>query len=87
MERRDPSQGARLRSWFLESVLGAYADRILSVDLAVARRTATLHVPNPQPERDSLIAGTALVHGLTIATRNLSDFQAMAVDVFNPWSD
>ena len=85
-ERRDERQGAHLRAWFEESVLEGYADRILPVDLAVARRAAALHVPDPRPERDALIAATALTHGLTVATRNVSGFQPMGVDLVNPWT-
>lgn len=85
-ERRDERQGAHLRTWFEESVLGGYADRILPVDLAVARRAAALHVPDARPERDALIAATALTHGLTVATRNVSDFAPMGVDLVSPWT-
>ena len=66
-------------------MLAAFADRILAVDVAVARRCALLHVPDPRPYRESLIAATAFVHGLTVVTRNRSDFAPMAVPVLNPW--
>ena len=85
VHRRDPTQGALLRSWLEEKILVGYADRILPVDLAVARRAAALHVPDPRPERDALLAATALVHGLTVATRNVADFEPMGVAVINPW--
>jgi predicted nucleic acid-binding protein len=55
------------------------------VDVSVARSAARLHVPDPRPERDALIAATAVVHGLTIVTRNVKDFQALDVNVVNPW--
>jgi len=42
-------------------------------------------VPNPRSDRDALIAATALVHGMTIVTRKVSDFQATGVAVVNPW--
>jgi predicted nucleic acid-binding protein len=48
-------------------------------------RCAALHVPDPRPERDSMIAATALASGFTIVTRNVSDFLASGVDVLNPW--
>lgn len=86
VERRDREQGALLRTWLEESVLLGYAGRIVPVDLAVARRAAALHVPDPRPERDALIAATALVHGLTVATRNVADFEPMGVDVVDPWA-
>ena len=84
-ERRDPPQGAVFRRWFEDQVLPAFAGRVLSVDTAVARRSAVLHVPDPAPFRDSLIAATALVHHMTLVTRNVADFQASGVELLNPW--
>jgi len=86
VERRDAPQGRVLRAWLEDYVLPAFADRILPVDVAVARRSATLHVPDPRPVRDALIAATALVHGLSVATRNIADFELTGVPVVNPWS-
>ena len=63
-ERRDPKQSAILRSWLARQVLPAFEGRILAVDTTVAQRSARLHVPNPRPVRDGLIAATALVHGM-----------------------
>lgn len=85
MERRDASQGAILRTWLEQHVFPAFDGRILSVDLRVARKCAGLHVPDPRPFRDALIAATALVHGLVVATRNVSDFQRTGVALINPW--
>ena len=85
IERRDPPQGAIFRTWFESHVLPAFAGRILPVDTAVAKRCAALHVPDPRPAMDSLIAATALVHGMTVVTRNEADFQASGVLLFNPW--
>ncbi|MEN6585517.1 MAG: type II toxin-antitoxin system VapC family toxin [Sulfuricella sp.] len=84
-ERRDPSQGAVFRAWLNDHVLPAFAGRILSVDTAVALRSARLHVPDPRPVRDGLIAATALVHGMTVVTRNLADFEPTGVQTLNPW--
>lgn len=86
VERRDPVQGTMLRSWMNSHVLPAFANRILSIDTLVARRSAQLHVPNPQPIRDGLIAATALVHGMTVVTRNVEDFKATGVQLLNPWA-
>ena len=85
MERRDKEQGAILRAWMNRHVLPTFSGRILAIDTTVAQRCAALHVPNPRSERDALIAATALVHGLTVATRNVADFEGMGVDVLNPW--
>lgn len=84
-ERRDPAQGAIFRTWLDSHVLPAFAGRILPVDMAVAQRSAKLHVPDPRPIRDALIAGTALVHGMTVVTRNAADFAPTGVPLFNPW--
>lgn len=84
-ERRDPQQGAFLRTWLNNHVLPAFAQRILPVDTTVAQYSARLHVPNPQPLRDGLIAATALVHGMTVVTRNVADFTASGVALVNPW--
>ncbi|PPQ38847.1 type II toxin-antitoxin system VapC family toxin [Rhodopila globiformis] len=86
-ERRDPRQGSLLRAWLDEYVLPAFAGRILPVDTIVARRSAALHVPDPRPVRDGLIAATALVHGMTVVTRNIGDFAATGVPLLNPWDD
>jgi predicted nucleic acid-binding protein len=85
LERRDPAQGAILRTWLNEHVLPAFAGRILPVDLSVARCSAGLHVPNPHTIRDALIAATAIVHGMTVATRNIGDFASTGVQLINPW--
>ena len=85
MERRDAQQGSLLRQWLEQAVLPAFSGRILVVDAAVARRSAALHLPDPQPFRDGLIAATALEHNLVVVTRNLADFEAIGVRLLNPW--
>ena len=85
-ERRDPQQGALLRTWLHQHVLPAFAERILPVDTAVALLSARHHVPDPKPLRDGLIAATALAHGMIVVTRNAVDF-AGSVRTFNPWSN
>ena len=85
MTRRDAAQGAVLRAWLNGYVLPQFEGRVLPVDSAVALRCASLHVPNPRAERDALIAATALVHGMSVATRNTDDFVPTGVAVFNPW--
>jgi predicted nucleic acid-binding protein len=85
MERRDKEQGAILRRWLEHEIVKPLAERILPVDTTIARRCANLHVPDPRPERDALIAATALTHGLTVVTRNINDFEPMGVTLLNPW--
>jgi toxin FitB len=85
-ERSDAEQGALLRQWLDGSVLPAFASRILPIDTTVAIRAGSLHVPDPRPERDALIAATAAMHGLTVVTRNVRDFARLDVPLLNPWS-
>ena len=86
IERRDVAKGAVLREWLENQVLRGFEGRVLSIDLAVARRSARLQVPDPRPARDSLIAATALVHQFTLVTRNISDFDHTGVRLLNPWT-
>ncbi len=74
VERRDKAQGLVLRSWIDDQILPRFEGRVVSIDSAVALRCAKLHVPDSRAERDALIAATALVHGMTIVTRNVADF-------------
>ena len=83
--RRDLAQGEHLRQWMETQVLRTFAGRILSIDSAVAQQCAALSVPDPRPKWDSLIAATALVHGMTVVTRNVSDFEPTGVRIVNPW--
>ncbi len=76
-----------LRATPIESSLwrGTTMRRVLAFDTAVAQRCARLHVPDRRAERDGLIAATALVHGMTVVTRNLEDFRPTGVALLNPW--
>lgn len=84
-ERRDPVQGRMLRSWLDGHVIPAFAGRVLVVDTAVAQCCARLHVPDPRSDRDAIIAATAIVHGMTVVTRNVADFESTNVQILNPW--
>lgn len=85
LKRRDPEQGAVLRAWMDAYVLAAFSQRVLPVDVAVAQRCAKLKVPDPCSDRDGLIAATALVHGMTVITRNIAHFERTGVEILNPW--
>ena len=85
-ERKDARLGAALRQWLEQYVLPAFSGRILPVTLEIARRGATLHVLVPRPYRDMQIAATALVHGLSLVTRNVSDFGHTGAEIIDPWA-
>lgn len=85
MERKDAAQGALLRAWLEQQVLPEFSGRTLPVDTAVAQRCARLHVPDKRGERDALIAATAMVHGMAVATRNVADFEPTGVTLVDPW--
>ena len=87
MERKDATQGAMLRSWLEQQVLPEFAGRTLPIDTAVAQRCARLHVPDKRGDRDALIAATALVHGMAVVTRNVTDFKTTGVSLINPWTE
>jgi toxin FitB len=83
--RRDAARGAILRKWIDDQVLPHFDGRILAIDAAVAQQCVRLHVPDQRSERDALIAATAMVHGLTVVTRNVADFESIGVVLLNPW--
>jgi toxin FitB len=85
VERKDPAQARVLRRWMADQVAPAFENRVLAFDGAVGIRCAALHVPDRRPDRDAMIAATALVHGLTVVTRNTRDFEPMGVPLLNPW--
>ena len=86
VERRDAAQGSHLRQWLDQRVLPRFEGRVLPIDVAVARACARLHVLDRQSERNSMIAATARVHGMVVVTRNIRDFEATGVKLFNPWT-
>ncbi|AJD49365.1 plasmid stability protein StbB [Isoalcanivorax pacificus W11-5] len=83
--RRDGSQGRLLREWMDRHVMPEFRGRILPIDTAVALQCARLHVPDQRSEADALIAATAMVHGMTVVTRNIADFEPTGVHLINPW--
>ncbi len=85
LERHDARQGIVLRAWLEHQVIIAFADRTFPITTTIARVCARLHVPDPRPERDAMIAATALVHSMLVVTRDVADFAPMGVPVINPW--
>ncbi len=87
-ERRDPPAGQVLRHWIDNDVHNAFGQRVLPIDVNVARTAAALHVPDPAPVVDALIAATAIVNEMTVVTRNEADFRGFPeIDLINPWTD
>lgn len=84
-ERQDPTAGARLRRWLEDDVRPVFDGRILPVDEQVALEASRLHVPDPMPDLDALIAATAIAHGLTLVTRNTRDMERTGAALLNPW--
>ena len=84
VDRRDRRSGSVLLRW-VDQVAEAYADRLLPIDAAIAEVCAAMHVPDLRPAEDAWIAATASVHGLTVVTRNTTDYAPMDVSVHNPW--
>jgi predicted nucleic acid-binding protein len=84
LERKQPPQGSALRDW-LDRVKTAFADRILPFTEDTAVLCAGMHFPNPKPERDTMIAATALQHRMTLVTRNVIDFENTGVALINPF--
>ena len=80
---QDPQKAAEIEAW-LELVADTY--NVLPMDAAAFRAWARLmHRKSDTLYEDAMIAATAKVHGLTIATRNVADFNALGVEVFNPF--
>ena len=88
LEQHDPPSGAVLRRWLEQDVQTAFENRILPVDPATARFAASLHIPDPAPVNDALIAATALARTMSVVTRNTDDFTRFnGLDVINPWTE
>jgi predicted nucleic acid-binding protein len=84
-QRADASQAAVFTRWLENRVLPTFNKRILPVDHVIARRAGSLTWPGANEYRDAMIAATAMVHGATIATRNVKHFRITGVQVVNPW--
>lgn len=83
-QRGDMAQGKRLEAW-LDEVVTHYTDRILGFDLDCAQVWGKLMSPHPQHPVDKQIAAIALIHDLTVVTRNVDDFRGLGVRLSNPF--
>lgn len=84
IRRRDTAAAMALDQWLLR-LRETFADRVLPIDEDIADRWGALNVPDPLPAVDGLLAATALVHDLTVVTRNVRDMERTGVRVFNPF--
>lgn len=84
---RDPVFAAHLAAWYDKIITLPAQFRILNVDRAIAEQAADFRAAFDTPFEDSLIAATAKVHDLTLATRNTADFLATGIRVVNPWEE
>lgn len=86
IRRRDPKAAAALDSW-LGRISETHRERLLSIDRAIAEEWGRMNVPDPLPVVDGLLAATARVHGLTLATRNAADLARTGVKYVNPFAE
>lgn len=82
---RDPRSATRLRRW-LSNLVTTFDDRILPVTRSIARTWGKMGTPDPIPTVDGLLAATAQVHGLILATRNVTDVQHLDIELINPFN-
>ncbi len=84
LSRRDRIQASMLRHWLDATIMPNHRDRLLPVTEQIARQAAIMQFPDPRPWADTLIAATAIVHGLTVVTRNTANFRSCSS--FNPFA-
>jgi toxin FitB len=84
--RSDPKQAVAFDRWYAQ-MRTRLGDRILPIDEPIAEAWARLGLPDPLPLVDGLLAATAMVHGLTLVTRNVSDVARTGVSVMDPFAD
>ncbi|WP_177420852.1 type II toxin-antitoxin system VapC family toxin [endosymbiont of Lamellibrachia barhami] len=82
--RSDTLQATQLENW-LDLLLTDYQDHILDINPDIAQLWGRLRVPHPENALDKLIAATALIHDLTVVTRNHKDFKTTGVRLLNPF--
>jgi toxin FitB len=85
IRRRDAKTAGVLESW-LGRVAARHGDRIVPIDRAIADEWGRMNVPDPLPVVDGLLAATAKVVGLTLATRNTADIEGTDISYVNPFS-
>lgn len=82
--KSDPLTALRLGIW-IDGLEAAFADQLLNVDRAIATTWGEISADRTRPFADTLLAATAIVHNLTLVTRNMADFAGLPVKLLNPW--
>lgn len=82
--RRDPESGSHLTQWLARIVMG-FEGRIVPIDATIAEEWGRMNVPDPLPVVDGLLAATAKIRGMTLATRNISDVAGTGIDLIDPF--
>ena len=85
-KRKRDAQSAHILELWLNGLETTFADRLLAIDSSVADAWGRLNALRPMPVADGLLAATALVHGLTLVTRNTDDFAKTRVSLLNPFA-
>jgi toxin FitB len=85
VQRKDAAFASILTAWYVQIIAQPKRFRILNVDRPIAELAADFRAAHGTPFEDSLIAATAKVHGLTLATRNTAHFEACGIPIVNPW--
>ncbi|TLD69412.1 type II toxin-antitoxin system VapC family toxin [Phragmitibacter flavus] len=85
VQSRDPVFASNLATWYDQIIALPDHFRILNVDRAIAEQAADFRAEHGTSFEDSLIAATAKIHGLTLATRNTADFKPTGISLVNPW--
>ena len=86
-EKKNPQFSAILEDWYKSQVIPEFANRTLEITSSIAEKSGEIMAIRTRNTANCLIAGTAFVHGLTLVTRNTSDFSDTGVTLVNPWED
>jgi len=85
VRQKDPAFAEELDAWLINTVLPGFQHRMLGIEISTALQAAEYRAIHGLSPNDSLLAATAKVHNLTLATRNTADFQATGIQLANPW--
>ena len=85
VEKKDAVFAEHLKIWYREILAARDLFTILPIELSVAEKAASFRYEHKMSYNDALIAATAACHKLTLATRNVSDFEKTSIATINPW--